>query len=242
MPYDEILYLQDSYLKEFDATVKSVSDDKFIILDKTAFYPNAGGQAFDEGVITTSDGTEYKVVFVGKFDGAISHQVENGDNTPLKEGDKVHCIIDWNRRYKLMKSHTAAHVVSGLIEKELGAKIHGNQKTLEKIRIDFNTDNFDKEYLKELILKSNDIIAKDLDVKTYFTSKDNLEKNPDMMKLAKGLPEDVKEVRIVEIDGFDKQPCGGTHVKHLGEIEKLEFLKAENRGTNNRRVYFKLAD
>ncbi|MFW6230393.1 MAG: alanine--tRNA ligase-related protein [Nanoarchaeota archaeon] len=241
MPYDEQLYLHDAYAKEFDATVISVKDGKYVVLDRTLFYPGTGGQANDTGTLTTEDGREYQVVFVGKFSGAISHEVDAGENGPLKEGDKVHGIIDWERRYRLMRSHTAAHVVSGVIAKELGAHIHGNQKSPEKVRIDFDTENFDKEYMRELVGKSNEIIRQGLAVKTYFITKKSLDQNPDMMKLAKGLPEGVTDVRIVEIEGFDKQPCGGTHVKNLSEIGDIAFKKAENRGKTNRRLYFTLS-
>lgn len=242
MPYDDLLYLHDSYQKECDSIVTNVTDGKFVLLDKTLFYPNAGGQANDTGTLTTEDGVVYPVVFVGKFSGAISHEIDCGDNPPLKEGDKVHCKIDWERRYKLMRSHTAAHIVSAVIEKDTGALIHGNSKTLEKIRVDFNLEKYDKEYMRDLIDKSNEVIKKNLDVKTYFTTKDDLLANPGMMKLAKGLPEGVKEVRIVDVVGFDKQPCGGTHVKNLSEIGPIIFKKAENRGKNNRRVYFTLSE
>lgn len=242
MAYDELLYLQDAYMKEFDATISSISDGKFVVLDKTAFYPNAGGQAYDTGILKTDDGVEYPVVYVGKCDGKISHQIDCEGRPELKEGMSVHGTIDWIRRYKLMRSHTAAHVVSAVIANDTGAQIHGNSKTPEKVRIDFNLEIFDKEYMRELIDRSNMIIAKHLDVKTYFSDKEELASNPEMMKLAKGLPDGVKEVRIVDIDGFDKQPCGGTHIKNLSEIGRLEFLKAENRGTFNRRVYFKLDD
>ena len=238
----ELLYLNDSYMRESDALVTSVKDGKYVVLDKTIFYPNSGGQPHDEGFMTTKDGVSFKVIFVGKFSGNVSHEIEPIEGKAFSPDQEVHCTLDWGKRYKLMRSHTAAHVVSGIIAKELGAQIHGNQKSLEKIRIDFNTENFDKEYLKELVEKSNRIIEQNLSVKTYFTGKDELEKNPDLMKLAKGLPEDVKEVRIVDIDGFDKQPCGGTHVNNLSEVGKLEFIKAENRGKNNRRLYFKLVE
>ncbi|MFP4117290.1 MAG: alanine--tRNA ligase-related protein [Candidatus Woesearchaeota archaeon] len=244
MSYDNLLYLNDSYIKEFDAEVISVMDGKFVVLDKTAFYPNAGGQLHDTGTLVTDDGREFEVVFVAKIKDDVSHEVKPKDSSydMLKTGDKVHGSIDWERRYKLMRSHTAAHVVSGVISQELGAKIHGNQKTMEKIRIDFDTEHFDKDYLKDLVDKSNRIMAGENPVKTYFVEKSDMEEDPSMMKLAKGLPDSVQEVRIVEITGFDKQPCGGTHVKNLSEIGDIEFLKAENRGKNNRRLYFKLKD
>ncbi len=244
MVYDDLLYLEDSYLKEFDAEVLSVEDGKFVVLDQTAFYPNSGGQVNDEGVLCTDDGREFDVVFVAKVGNGASHEVRPKDSSQemLKQGEKVHGRIDWDRRYKLMRSHTAAHVVSGVIAHELGAKIHGNQKSVEKVRVDFDTESFDKDYLRELVDKSNEIIRKGSAVRTYFISKSEMEQEPSLTKLAKGLPDTVDEVRIVEIDGFDKQPCGGTHVQSLSEIGELEFLKAENRGKTNRRLYFKLRD
>src|SRR3989338_4764046 len=118
------IYLTDSYQKECTATVISVKDGKFVILDQTVFYPKSGGQANDEGVINTSAGREVKVIFVGKFDGQISHKVE--PENVLKEGDKVTCIVNWERRYKLMRMHTAAHLLSAIMNKETNVLITGN--------------------------------------------------------------------------------------------------------------------
>ena len=115
------IYMNDSYVKEFDAVVESVKDDKYIILDKTAFYPQGGGQPADFGVII-HNGTEYPVVHAGKFEGKISHEVANPG---LKIGDNVKCKIDWDRRYKLMRMHTAAHIIDAVLYKEAGALCTG---------------------------------------------------------------------------------------------------------------------
>ena len=101
------LYMKDSYLKEFEAVVESVKDEKYVVLDKTAFYPNGGGQPFDTGTIE-ANGEQYPVVFVGKFEGKISHEIAKSG---LKVGDKVTGKIDWERRYRLMRMHTAAHII-----------------------------------------------------------------------------------------------------------------------------------
>ncbi|MBN2111981.1 alanyl-tRNA editing protein [Candidatus Woesearchaeota archaeon] len=234
----EALYMADCYLKEFDAKVVSVKDGKFVVLDKTAFYPASGGQAHDTGkLIRKSDNKEFKVVYVGKFSGEISHEIE-GEG--LQEGDEVHGVIDWERRYKLMRMHTASHVLSGVFQKEAGALITGNQLDTDKSRIDFSLENFDREKIDEYIRKSNDIIEKDLPIKIYKVPREEAEKDPSMVKLAKGLPEGIKELRIVEIETFDRQPDGGTHVKSTKEVGKIVFLKAKNQGANNRRVYFAL--
>lgn len=231
----ERLYLEDSYLKEFEATVTKV-ENKFIVLDKTVFYPLGGGQLNDEGKLICNN-EEYGVVFVKKIGEDISHEV---DKEGLKVGDKVKGVIDWQRRSTLMKYHTAAHVISAIFHKEANALITGNQLSLDKARIDFNLENFDREKINEYFEKANSIIEKDLLIKAYFIGREEAEKDPSLFKLAKALPETIKEIRIVEIVGFDKQADAGTHVASLKEIGEIEFLKAENKGKNNRRVYFRL--
>jgi misacylated tRNA(Ala) deacylase len=229
--------MDDMYLKEWDTTVASVSEGKFIILDKTAFYPNAGGVEYDTGVIKTADGQEYKVVFAGKFGSHISHEV---DRPGLKPNDKVHCTLNWERRHILMRYHTAAHILSGLFSKEYGAKITGNQLTTEKGRIDFDLDTFDKDYMIGLIQKANELIGKDLPVETYYLKREEALKDPSMLKLADKMPPEVENLRVVDIKGFDHQADGGCHVKSLKEVGKIIFLSADNKGKSNRRVYFKL--
>jgi len=136
--------------------------------------------------------------------------------------------------------HTASHILSGVFHKEAGALITGNQLDLEKSRIDFSLENFDREKIDEFINKSNEIIQEDLPIKIYTISRTDAEKEEGLAKLAKGLPEGIQNIRIVDIEGFDRQPDGGTHVKSTKEVGKIVFLKAENKGKSNRRVYFKL--
>jgi misacylated tRNA(Ala) deacylase len=230
----QILYLDDCYLKKFKATVESVTDDKYVVLDKTAFYPNSGGQPYDTGVLKT-DIEEFPVIFVAKFGDVISHEVSKQG---LSEGDEVWGEINWDRRYLLMRYHTAAHLLSEVIHKETGARITGNQLTEEKGRIDFDLEAYDREALMEYIKKANEIIRQELPVKTYFLDSEEALNNPDFFSLKNKLPPEVKKLRIVEIQGFDTKACGGTHVKNVKEIGKIEFLKAENKDKNNRRLYF----
>jgi len=231
------LYLEDNYAKEFEAEVKEVNKEKFIVLDNTLFYPASGGQPYDTGTITTESGTEYKVVYVGKFNNQISHEV---DNPGLKPGDKIKGKLDWDRRYKLMRYHTAAHVLSEVIHKKTGAKITGNQLDLEKGRIDLDLENFDREAIHQYGDEANQIIKKELEVKKTFMSAEEAFKDPDLFSLKNALPPDIKELRIVEVDGYDKKACGGTHVNNIKEIGEIEILKADNKGKNNRRIYFKI--
>lgn len=233
--------MDDSYVKEFEAKVESVTkggENKFfVVLDKTAFYPDSGGQPHDTGKFL-KDGVEYPIVYVGKFSGKISHEVSKEG---LKEGDVVKGVIDWERRYMLMRMHTAAHLISEVFHKDSGALITGNQLGMEKSRIDFSLENFDREKMGEYFRKANEIVTKDLKVKTYFLPREEAMKIENITKLANALPPNIKELRIVEIGDFDIQADGGTHVKSTKEIGRVEFIKAENKGKNNRRVYFKLA-
>ena len=144
-----VLYLEDSYLKECDSTVISVKDRKFVVLNQTMFYPKGGGQPWDTGIIMKGN-EKYNVVYVRKFSGEISHEV---DKKGLKRGDKVHFILNWVRRYKLMRSHTAAHVFASLLCSETGALITGNQIGEDKVRFDFSLEKFDRELLKKFISK-----------------------------------------------------------------------------------------
>lgn len=233
----EALYMKDSYLREWDAEVVS-ADGKFIVLDCTAFFPNGGGVEWDTGMMTRkSDGKEFKVVYTGKFHGDISHEA---DAEGLKAGDDVHCALDWDRRYLLMRYHTAAHVVSGVFHNEFGYKITGNQLTPEKGRIDFDMEEFDVEQLKKGIARSNALVQQDLPVEIYTLSREEAEKDLNLFKLAIGFPHDIPEIRIVDIKGFDAQADGGCHVGSLKEIGAIQFEKAVNKGKDNKRLYFTL--
>ncbi len=228
------LYLSDSYLKECNATVVSVKEGKYVVLDQTIFYPKGGGQPWDTGKIVKSNDV-FNVVYVGKFSGEISHEV---DRAGLEEGDRVHCTLNWERRYKLMRSHTAAHVFASILCKETGALITGNQLGEDKIRFDFSLEEYNREILEHYIDKTNELLGKDIPVKWYELPKEEAMKIPGIVKMAAALPPDIPNLRIIEIANVDKQADGGTHVKNLKEVGHIRLLKTENKGKNNRRVYF----
>lgn len=235
------LYLLDCYLKEFEASVESVKDDKYAVLDKTAFYPNAGGQPYDTGkLVRLSDGAEFSVVFVAKFGDVISHEFSP---TGLKPGDKVKGIIDWDRRYRHMRMHTAAHVISIVIEKDAGALITGNQLGLDKSRIDFDLENFDREKFEGYMAKANELIQKGAKVNLSLIPREEaLQKYERLTNLAKGFSDEIKMVRIVEIEGVTLEACGGTHLANINEIKGVKLVKLENKGKSNRRLYYELVD
>ena len=232
----EALYMKDSYLRNWGAKVVSVKDDKYIILDKTAFYPKGGGQPWDEGYII-KNGEKFKVVYVGKFSGEISHEV---DKPGLKEGDTVSCEIDWERRYTYMRYHTACHLVSNLLFRRANAKITGNQIELDKARMDFSMEDYSPEKLHTYVNEANEIIQKNLPVTIGYMSREEVLQKPELARLAIGLPKNIKEFRIIKIGDIDEQVDGGTHIKSLNEIGKIEILKTVNKGKNNRRLYFVL--
>jgi len=228
------LYMNDSYLKSWEAKVIAVKDDKYITLDNTAFYPKGGGQPWDEGFIM-KDKEKFRVIYVGKFSGEISHEV---DKPGLKIGDTVSCELDWERRYTFMRYHTASHLISNILYNDADAKITGNQIEMEKTRMDFSMTDYSPEKLNAFVDKANNIINQDLPITIdYMTKKEVLEK-PELARLAVGLPENIKEFRIVNIGDVDKQVDGGTHVDRLKEIGTIELTKTVNKGKNNRRMYF----
>jgi len=234
-------YHEEPETCEWKTSVTGVKDGKFVTLEQSYFYPQGGGQPFDTGALKTETGDEYPVIFVGKFGGQVSHQIEAEGKPPLETGATVTCSIDKERRSYLMRSHTAAHIVSALIRKESDALITGNQLSTEKVRIDFSVENYDPELFKRIILEANELIAKGGPVATEFLSQEEALKEPTLATLAKGLPAH-EEIRVVEIGGLDRQACGGTHIADISEIGELEFLKAENKGVKNRRVYFRLVE
>jgi misacylated tRNA(Ala) deacylase len=172
----------------------------------------------------------------------VSHEIEN---CPLKEGDSVHGIPDWDLRYKHMRMHSAAHVIHGLIFSELGLLISGNQLGWPQSRLDVNIEDFDRAKFAEIEKKSNEVIAKSLDISVKFISKEDAKSNPDYFRLmgvgrAQLIDRLGPEIRIIKIGDFDESIDGGTHVKNTSEIGKVKFVKFQNKGALNRRIYFEL--
>jgi misacylated tRNA(Ala) deacylase len=225
------LFWDDAYIKEFTGAVVSV-DGNQVVLDQTAFHPRGGGLVGDIGSL---ENVKVLDTIKGGND-SIIHVLESA--AAVNAGSQVHGIIDWDRRYRIMRMHTSAHLLSAIFNKETGALITGNQIEPDKSRIDFSLENFDREKMLLHCNQANDAIAKNPPVKTYFMKREEAIKIPGIIKLAAAAPPDVKELRIVEIEGYDIQADGGVHVKLLGEITKIEPLKFENKGKSNRRLYF----
>jgi len=219
-------------LHEFDGKVISVEGNR-VVLDQTAFYPRGGGLVSDVGKLNGANVTE-----VVKENEEVFHVVDNPGL--FKVGESAHGVLDWERRYRVMKMHTTAHILCAIVNRETGALITGNQINPDESRIDFNLDQFDREKLSDYVAAANAVVTRGVDVRTYFMKREEALATPGLVKLANALPPSVDELRIVQIGDVDTQADGGVHVANTKEIGEIVIDKAENKGKSNRRVYFSL--
>ena len=232
----ERLYQRDGYLKTFDATVVQATDEG-VFLDRTAFFPTGGGVLGDEGILEGAHGASYRVVETLDTEGGILHRLEGPG--PRAE-EQVKGNLDWERRYLLMRYHTATHVLTGVMFKDYNVRVTGNQLTPEKGRVDFAFETFDREVLEEGFRRSNALVEGGAAVEISFIPAAEAKARPELFKLETAFSHDYAELRLVDIVGFDVQADGGCHVDQLSEIGKLVLTKSENKGKANRRVYFVL--
>jgi Ser-tRNA(Ala) deacylase AlaX len=218
------------YAKEFDANVVS-SDGERVMLDQTAFNPRGGGLVSDTGTMGGK-----KVIEVVKEGEEIFHKLEAPAG--LRPGEQVRGVLDWDRRYRIMRMHTAGHMLSSIVNKGTGALITGNQISPDESRVDFNIDDFDRSKLSYFIDRVNQEAARSLEVTTFFMDREKALAKPGFVKLANAMPPSLDVLRIVQIGDVDTQADGGVHVKNTREIGKVVGLRAENKGKSNRRLYF----
>lgn len=236
----KLLYLDDSYLREFDAMVETV-DDTAIILDQTAFYPTGGGQPHDTGVLRAGNGKEWIVREVRKRGPLVHHIVEGGELPAVTE--RLHGEIDWGRRYRLMRTHTAMHVLCGVIFREYGALVTGGNMGLDKARMDFELEDLNAERVQRIEELCNDAIRRGLSVSWREIPRDEAFEIPDLIRTKINLlPEHITEVRVVEIDGLDLQADGGTHVRNTAEIGGLQIVGTRSKGKSNKRLEIEITD
>lgn len=227
------LFLTDSYLKECEAVVLEIEEDK-VFLDQTVFYPTGGGQEHDTGVLM-QDGKTFEIYRVKREGGRIAHYVKDGGK--LYPGP-VLARIDWERRYGLMRHHTLLHVLGTVVYQEYGGLCTGNQIYPDRARIDFNQlHDLTIEQLADIAAKTNRLISENHSISYRTVNREEAEKIPGMIKtMVSLLPPSVTTVRLVSIDSVDEQACGGTHVKQTGEVIGMEISDVKSKGKNNKRL------
>jgi len=233
----EELFLEDSYLKEFESPVVKLSGRE-VILAKTAFYPGGGGQPADKGSLGIGP-INASVVDARREGADIVHVLDSAIPETVQ---KLKGELDWERRYAHMRYHTALHVLSGVIWRSFDAKVTGGQMRADRARMDFSfPGEWTAEVVGEIERLANESLAEGRPVKVYELSREEALKNPDLIRTQVNLvPERVKTVRIVEIEGIDTQADGGTHVANTREVGEMEITGHKSKGRQNKRVEFVL--
>lgn len=228
----ELLYQTDSYLKEFTATVIGIDEaQNGVLLDRTAFYPGGGGQPNDVGTFIIG-GQSVKVTKVARGNLHII------DGVLPAVGTEVQGIIDWDLRYKLMRTHTAMHILCGVVWRDYGASVTGGDMSPLKGRMDFEFERMQKELVTEIEEKINAEVAAARDLRVKILPREEAFQIPDLIRTKINLlPPGITEVRTVEIIGLDLQADGGTHVANTREVGKLRISEYKSKGGINKRIY-----
>jgi misacylated tRNA(Ala) deacylase len=231
----EELFREDSYLKECDAIVVDVEDGG-IVFDRTIFYPLGGGQPGDTGTLSWQGGDAAIVDTRYGESGSIRHVLEDGAAVPAA-GDSVHIVLDWERRYRHMRMHTAMHLLGSVLQ----YGVTGGNISADKSRLDFDMeDTVDKEAVAAALQA---LVAEDHAVSCRWISEAELDAQPELVRTMSVQPPRGKgSIRLLEIDGVDLQPCGGTHLHSTAEVGDVRIGKVEKKGKRNRRVNIHLDD
>jgi misacylated tRNA(Ala) deacylase len=238
----DLLYQKDSYLKEFQATITRVDPENYaIILDKTAFYPGGGGQPADSGWLVIDEAT-FPIKRARRAGADILHIVES--DSPLPEsGQGAVGKLDWDRRYQLMRTHTAMHILCGVIFRDYGASVTGGQMEPMSGRMDFEFETMRKELVQAIDTAINEEVANARPVVVDILPREEAFQIPDLIRTKINLlPEGIQEVRVVEIAGLDIQADGGTHVKNTAEVGNIKIVDYKSKGKINKRIYVNVED
>ena len=228
----EILCYSDSYLKECKSKVMEVNDHG-VVLDQTIFYPGGGGQPSDNGKLILEN-NEYLVKGLKRIDGQIVHLI---DGSKPGINSEVNSIIDWNKRYKLMRTHTALHILCGVIWRDYSASVTGGDMKPLAGRMDFELEEMSADFSKEVEGKINKEVSESRNIKIYQLPREEAFKIPDLIRTKINLlPEGIEFVRIVDIQGLDLQADGGTHVHNTSEVGYIKMIGHESKGKSNKRL------
>lgn len=237
----ELLYLRDAELRSFAATVVDLRDDA-VALDRTAFYPTGGGQPHDTGTLAGREVTD-----VRKEGGTVWHTLAPLDGAVSADvaaiGSTVSGEIDWSRRHALMRTHTALHVLCGVIWNEWRVAVTGGNMEPLSARMDFEFNPLPEGFAAQVETLVNAELAADRPVRVEFLPRDTAVGDADLIRTKVSMiPESVREIRVVDIVGLDKQADGGTHVRSTAEVGRIRVVKLENKGKGNKRVRLVVED
>lgn len=238
----ELLYQTDSYLKSFEAEVTAVNPDQHgVVLNLTAFYPGGGGQPNDTGTLTFN-GQVVQVIKMRRVDGEYLHILDAAAPLP-QVGTVVQGKIDWDRRYQLMRTHTAMHILCGVIFRDYGAQVTGGNMDPLKGRMDFEFETMRQELVAEIEAAINQEVAKARLLSIRILPREEAFQIPDLIRTKINLlPEAIKEVRVVEIEDLDLQADGGTHVANTSEVGTIRVADYKSKGKINKRIYVELEE
>ena len=229
----EILCYEDSYLKTFDATVTGVTN-RGVVLDRTAFYPGGGGQPADSGTLI-ADGVEYNVKRVRRDSGQYVHEID-GDARP-EVGAQISGAVDWDRRYQLMRTHTALHILCGVVWRDYGAQVTGGNMEPLRARMDFELESMSSDFAEHVEELINGEVAAERDVHVSVLPREEAFQIPDLIRTKINLLlSQITEVRIIDIEGLDLQADGGTHVANTREVGRIHVVGHESKGRINKRL------
>ena len=235
----DILCYADSYLREFEATVTDVTP-KGVALDRTAFYPGGGGQPSDSGALLVND-TEYKVKKLSRQSGVLVHELDAAPDEMPPIGAAALGALDWDRRYLLMRTHTALHILCGVVWRDYGAQVTGGNMQPGSARMDFELANMSADFAERMgeLVNLEVQAARPIEVKTL--PREEAFKIPDLIRTKINLlPPAIKEVRTVNISGLDLQADGGTHVANTREVGVISIAGHESKGRINKRLRIRL--
>ena len=233
----DLLYLEDSYLKEFAATVVGHDDKQNgVVLDRSAFYPGGGGQQPDQGALWIGE-REHRVTKVRR--GSV--HIIDGELPPL--GSRVRGVLDWQRRYRIMRTHTAMHILCGVVWRDYQASVTGGNMDILAGRMDFEFERLQPEVIDEIQVNINREVNASRPLRTKILPREQAFEIPDLIRTRINLlPDSIKEVRTVEIVGLDLQADGGTHVANTSEVGTIAITRYKSKGGINKRLYVELGD
>jgi misacylated tRNA(Ala) deacylase len=234
----EQVFLRNAYAREMDARVVAVDGDR-VALDRTVFYATGGGQPHDIGALSWADGRA-AVTGVRKEGGTVWHTL---DGPVPAVGTEVHGEIDWERRHQLMRTHTALHILCGVIWNQWGTAVTGGNMEPLSARMDFEFDPLPEGFAATVEELINAEVAADRPIETEFLPRDAALDDADLIRTKVNLiPESVKEIRVIDIVGLDKQADGGTHVRSTGEVGRVRVVKTESKGKAFKRIRIQVDD